>query len=152
MSELTKTAVSDHQTLAQAHGLELKHRPAVPGPVALVDADRMIQVLNNLIENAIYYTPAGGQVVISTGKERAEGRTWATATVADTGMGIPAEELPHVFDRFFRGAEPRSMQVSGTGLGLAIVQEIVALHGGRVTVESQKGMGTTFTVWLPAVG
>jgi len=152
LNELTKTAVSDHQTLAQAHGLELKHRPAVPGPVALVDADRMIQVLNNLIENAIYYTPAGGQVVISTGKERAEGRTWATATVADTGMGIPAEELPHVFDRFFRGAEPRSMQVSGTGLGLAIVQEIVALHGGRVTVESQKGMGTTFTVWLPAVG
>jgi signal transduction histidine kinase len=151
LNELTKIAVSDHQKLAQEQGLKLKHRPAVLEPVALVDADRMTQVLSNLIDNAIHYTPEGGQIVVSTGKEKAEGRTWATATVTDTGMGIPAEELPHVFDRFFRGAEPRSMQVSGTGLGLAIVHEIVALHGGRVTVESQEGVGTAFTVWLPAV-
>ena len=73
-------------------------------------------------------------------------------TVSDTGMGIPEDELPHVFERFFRGEKPRAMQLSGTGLGLAIVKEIVELHGGRVTVESQVDVGTIFTVWLPLAG
>jgi signal transduction histidine kinase len=67
-------------------------------------------------------------------------------------MGIPHEELPHIFDRFFRGEKPRTMQISGTGLGLAIVKEIVELHGGRVTVESEVGKGSSFTVWLPLAG
>jgi signal transduction histidine kinase len=70
-------------------------------------------------------------------------------TVSDTGMGIPEEELPYIFDRFFRGEEPRTMQISGTGLGLAILKEIVELHGGRVTVESEVDRGSSFTVWLP---
>ena len=117
--------------------------------MALVDRGRMRQVLNNLVENAIHYTPEGGEVVVSTGKQEMEGRTWATVMVADTGIGIPEEELLRVFDRFFRGSKPRHMQVSGTGLGLAIVKEIVELHGGRATVDSQVGVGTTFTVWLP---
>jgi len=108
-----------------------------------------MQVLNNLVVNAIQYTSEGGKVVVSTGKEEAEGRTWATVTVTDTGMGIPEEELPHIFERFFRGSRPQSMQIAGTGLGLPIVKEIVELHGGRVTVESLVGEGTTFTVWLP---
>ena len=64
-------------------------------------------------------------------------------------MGISQEELPYIFERFFRGEGPRQMQVSGTGLGLAIAKEIVELHGGQVTVESQKDEGSTFTVWLP---
>ncbi len=173
LNELAEMAVVNHQVLAQERGLTLEHRPSPPeaggagggGPVALVDPERMMQVLNNLVRNAIQYTPEGGRVVIATGKEEAEGRVWATATVADTGMGIPEEELPHVFERFFRGEEPRLMQISGTGLGLAIVKEIVELHGGWVTVESpstmlvlseaeglragEEGVGTTFTVWLP---
>ena len=176
LNELTEAVIADYRMLAQERGLALEHHPflAPPacgggvggaGPVALVDPNRMMQVLSNLVENAIYYTPEGGRVVISTGKEEAEGRVWATATVADTGIDIPEEELPHIFDRFFRGEEPRSMQISGTGLGLAIVQEIVELHGGRVTVESplteftpseaeglrigEEGVGSTFTVWLP---
>jgi len=137
-------------------------------PVSLVDLEWMVQVLDNLVENAIYYTPEGGTVMASTGTKEAEGRTWATVTVADTGMGIPEDELPHIFDRFFRGVEPRSMQISGTGLGLAIVKEIVELHGGWVTAESpstgsgqapsttlktgEEGVGSTFTVWLPLAG
>ena len=149
LNELTEATIVKHQVLAQDRGLTLEHQPTEPGPVALVDPERMIQVLNNLVENAIRYTPAGGRVVVSTGKKEAESQVWATAVVTDTGMGIPEEELPHIFDRFFRGVEPRSMQISGTGLGLAIVKEIVELHGGRVTVESQVGVGTTFTVWLP---
>ena len=149
LNELTAAIVVNHRALAQNEELALEHRPAEAGPVALVDPERMIQVLNNLVANAIQYTPQGGRVVVSTGKWEAEGRTWATTSVADTGIGIPAEELSHVFERFFRGEGPRQMQVPGTGLGLAIVREIVELHGGRVTVESQVGEGTTFTVWLP---
>jgi len=141
LTELTEVAVASHQVLAQERGLTLEHRPmdtsaAELGPVALVDPERMMQVLNNLVENAIHYTPEGGTVVVFSRREEAEGRAWATVTVADTGMGIPKEELPYVFERFFRGEEPQAMQLTGTGLGLAIVQEIVELHGGRVTVES----------------
>jgi len=160
LNELTKETLARHQTLAQERGLTLEHRPFLPsparggeardaGPVALVDPERMTQALDNLVLNAILYTPRGERVVVSTGREEAKGRAWATATVADTGMGIPEEELPHVFDRFFRGENPRAMQISGTGLGLAIAKEIVELHGGRVTVESEVNVGATFVVWLP---
>ena len=117
--------------------------------VGLADPKRMTQVLSNLVGNALRYTLVGGTVAVRTGGEEAEGRTWATVTVADTGMGIPEEELPYIFDRFFRGEKPRLMQVPGTGLGLAIVKEIVELHGGQVTVESKEGVGSTFIVWLP---
>ena len=149
LNELTEMAVANHQEMAQEQGLTLEHHPAEPGPVALVDAQRMMQVLNNLVENAIHYTPESGKVMVSTGKRETEGRTWATVTVADTGMGIPEKELPHIFERFFRGDEPRLAQISGTGLGLAIVKEIMELHGGRITVESKVKEGSTFTVWLP---
>jgi signal transduction histidine kinase len=88
--------------------------------------------------------------MVSTGKGEAQGRVWATITVTDTGMGIPEQELPHIFDRFYRGEGPRAMQIPGTGLGLAIVKDIVELHGGRVTVESRVGEGAAFTIWLPS--
>ena len=149
LNQLTEETVVSHQVLAQERGLTIEHRPVEPGPTVLVDPERMIQVLSNLAGNAIRYTSEGGKVVISTGKEEAGGRVWATATVADTGMGIPEQELPHIFERFFRGEGPRTMQISGTGLGLAIVKEIVELHGGQVKVESKASVGTTFTVWLP---
>jgi len=161
LNELTEVAFTSHQVLARDRGLTLEHHPMEPGPVALMDPQQMMQVLNNLVRNAIQYTPEDGRVVISTGKEETppsippnggeegRGRVWATATVADTGMGVPEEELPHIFERFFRGEQPRLTQIPGTGLGLAIVKEIVELHGGQVTVESQVGEGTTFTVWLP---
>jgi len=159
LNQLTEETVVNHQVLAQGQGLTLEHRPmepetlssrrAVEPLVTLVDPVQMMRVLNNLVGNAIRYTPEGGKVVVSTGQEEAGGRTWATVAVADTGMGIPEQELPHIFERFFRGEKPRLMQMSGTGLGLAITKEIVELHGGQVTVESQVDVGTTFTVWLP---
>ncbi|MFQ6101555.1 MAG: ATP-binding protein [Anaerolineae bacterium] len=149
LDELAEIAIVNHQTLARERGLTLEHQPAEPGPVALVDPEWMMQALNNLVENAIHYTPEGGKVVIFTDNEEAEGRAWATIAVEDTGMGIPEEELPHIFERFFRGEGVRLIQLPGTGLGLAIVKEIVELHGGRVTLESQVGEGTTFTIWLP---
>ena len=158
LDELAGGIVASHRVLAQENGLMLNccsaltHSPRQgqsAGSRALIDPDRMIQVLNNLVGNAIRYTPEGGAVTVCTSRQEAEGRIWATVAVSDTGIGIPRNELPHVFDRFFRGEEPRAMQLPGTGLGLSIVQEIVELHGGRVTVESEKGSGATFTVWLP---
>ena len=149
LNELARDAVSARQSLAQERGLRLEHRPTEPGPVALIDPEQIAQVLNNLLTNALRFTPEGGEVVVYTGEEEAEGRLWATMRVADTGMGIPEDELPHIFDRFFRGDKVRRMQISGTGLGLSVVQEIVQLHGGRVTVESTEREGSAFTVWLP---
>jgi signal transduction histidine kinase len=149
LGELVEAVVVNHQTRAQEAGLTLVHRSIESGPMSLVDTNRMMQVLDNLIGNAIRYSPEGGTVTVSTGRTEASGREWATITVTDTGIGIPESELPHVFDRFFRGEKPQTMQISGTGLGLAIVKEITELHGGRVTVNSQVDEGSTFTVWLP---
>ncbi|MEA3342405.1 MAG: GAF domain-containing protein [Chloroflexota bacterium] len=149
LNELTEAVAGSHREQAQERGLALEYRPAEPGPVALADSNRIMQALINLVGNGIRYTPEGGKVTVSTGKQETKGRAWATVTVADTGMGIPDEELPRIFERFFRGKEPRDMQLSGTGLGLSIAQEIVELHGGQVTVESEKDVGSVFTVWLP---
>jgi len=149
LDKLAKAVTVSHRVLAEEEGVTLEYHPTGSEPVALVDPDRMVQVLNNLVGNAIRYTPDGGKVVVSTAEQKAEGRTWATVTVADTGIGIPMDEMPHIFDRFFRGKEPREMQLPGTGLGLSIVQEIVELHGGWVTVESEKDTGSSFSVWLP---
>ncbi|MBN1956314.1 MAG: GAF domain-containing protein [Anaerolineae bacterium] len=147
--ELAETVVDSHRVLAQERGLTLELGIVTPGLVVLVDRGQMMQALNNLVINAIRYTPAGGRVVVATEKEEVNGRRWAQVKVTDTGIGIPEAELPYVFDRFFRGEEPRQMQVPGTGLGLAIVQEVLELHGGQVTVQSEVGQGSEFIVWLP---
>ena len=149
LDELVAPTVKRYRPLAEERGLRLEYRPGKPDRTVEVDPERMRQVLDNLLSNAIRYTPSGGLVVVSTGTAEAKGQTWATITVADTGIGIPKNELPHIFERFFRGEQPRRMQVPGTGLGLSIVKDFVEMHGGFVTVESQVGEGSTFTVWLP---
>ena len=107
----------------------------------------MDQVLVNLIGNAINYTPAGGEVVVSLGKEQNQARL----TVSDTGPGISPEDLPHVFERFYRGekSRTRSKDGKGFGLGLSIAYWIVRNHDGRIEVDSKVGSGTTFAIWLP---
>lgn len=149
LNAFTELIVSSHQILARSGGVTLSYQPAVSDPLALADPDQLTQALNNLVRNALHYTSTGGKVTVSTGTAESHGRLWATMTVADTGMGIPPEELPHIFERFFRGQQSQSLQLSGSGLGLPIVHEIVELHGGRVTVDSQVGVGSTFTIWLP---
>lgn len=111
------------------------------------DRDRLKQVLVNLIVNAINYTPSGGEVTISLGKVDHQSQL----IVHDTGPGIPAEDLPHVFERFYRGekSRTRSREGKGFGLGLSIAYWIVRNHGGRIEVDSKEGQGTTFCVWLP---
>jgi len=149
LSRLTQAVVERYQVMAQEKGVALEHHPAETGPMVEVDPERMREVIDNLVSNAVRYTPSGGRVVVSTEKKEAKDRVWAVVVVADTGIGIPEEELPFIFDRFYRGERPRQMQIPGTGLGLAIVKEMVEMHGGWVTVESKVGEGTTFTVWLP---
>jgi len=110
------------------------------------DRDRLKQVLINLIANAIKYTPQGGEVVLSLGKVADNVRL----IVRDTGLGIPAEDLPHIFERFYRAEKSRSRsKVGGFGLGLSIAYWIVNHHGGQIEVDSAEGKGTTFCIYLP---
>jgi two-component system phosphate regulon sensor histidine kinase PhoR len=109
------------------------------------DRDRLEQVLVNLLVNAINNTPAGGKITVMVGREGDE----VKVAVADTGRGIPPEELPRIFERFYRVDKARSRGAGGTGLGLAIVKHIVEAHGGRIRVVSELDQGSTFTVYLP---
>jgi len=113
-------------------------------PKAGFDSDKIIQVLTNLISNAIKFTPEKGRISVNVRRRNEE----LVLSVSDTGMGIPKEALPKIFERFYRVHRP-GKQTQGTGLGLAIVNKIVMMHGGRIDVESEVDKGTTFTVSLP---
>ncbi|HQE91509.1 MAG TPA: GAF domain-containing protein [Anaerolineae bacterium] len=151
LNMLTEITVMSHKILAESHGLTVTYRAADDKIIVSVDHDKFVQVVNNLVENAINYTLEGGNIAISTERRIKDKRPWGALTVTDTGIGIPQHELDHLFERFFRGSEPQNLHIQGSGLGLAIVKEIVELHGGSVTVESQVGAGSTFTVWLPLI-
>jgi signal transduction histidine kinase len=112
------------------------------------DRDRLKQVLINLVSNAIKYTPQGGEVFLSLGKVGDNARL----IVRDTGLGIPSEDLPHIFERFYRAEKSRSRsKVGGFGLGLSIAYWIVNHHGGQIEVDSAEGKGTTFCIYLPLI-
>ncbi|MGD0621592.1 MAG: ATP-binding protein [Thermacetogeniaceae bacterium] len=121
---------------------ELALGVTVPGHpvVALADRDRLEQVLLNLLENSLMYTPSGGRVEVGVQEEQG----MVVVSVRDTGIGIPPDDLPRIFERFYRVDRARSRKLGGTGLGLAIVKHIVEAHGGRVWVESELGQGSTF--------
>ena len=113
----------------------------------LGDRDRLYQLVLNLVSNAVKYTPEGGKVNVGLSKVNG----WARLVVTDTGIGIPPEELPHVFERFYRVDKARTRSQGGSGLGLAIAQRIANIHGGRIEVASDgiNGHGSTFSIWLP---
>ena len=118
-------------------------------PPVLADADRLQQVLINLVDNAMKYTPAGGRISIAVGPAGAEHPNMVQVAVEDTGTGIPAEDLPRLTERFFRVEKARSRALGGTGLGLAIVKHIVQAHDGTLAIDSILGRGTTVRVLLP---
>ncbi len=120
---------------------------STPSNVSLINADRnsMEGIFTNLISNAIKYTPAGGKVRVNLGEEGG----FVKATISDTGIGIKKENLPRIFDKFYRVKTAETRQIVGTGLGLSIVKSIVDAHLGSISVESEEGGGTTFTVFFP---
>ena len=123
-----------------------------PGlPPAMMDKDRVSQVLVNLLSNALRYTSAGGRVRVSVFPTRARsGGESLTVSVADTGQGISPEDLPYIFNHYYRGTQPAEKRADGSGIGLAVVKELVEAHKGKVWVESKEGEGSTFYFTLPA--
>jgi signal transduction histidine kinase len=142
LADLVRQTVELYEDLAEERGVRIETRIDDAEPVP-VDRSRMRQVLANLVDNAVKYTPEGGRIEVAVRRERAE----AVVTVSDTGIGIPSDELPRIWDRLYRGDKSRSAR--GLGLGLTLVKAIVEAHRGRVDVQSTPGAGTRFELRLP---
>lgn len=154
--------VADEMTpLGQAAGVHLQMDVPVHLPAVTANAEAMHIMVRNLLDNAMQYTPAGGLITVDATPEGSRPPTASNAPalgdqtsgvsirVTDTGAGISAEHLPHIFERFYRVDKARSRRQGGAGLGLALVRSIVEAHGGGISVKSTVGQGTTFTVRLP---
>jgi two-component system phosphate regulon sensor histidine kinase PhoR len=143
---VARRALDTFSALAAQRGISLHSELPATLPLALSE-DELSQALINLIDNAVKFTPAGGRVSLSARRTGDVG----IVSVEDSGAGIPPEDLPRVFERFFRGDRARTAQTGGTGLGLAIVKHTVERRGGAVRVESHLGRGSRFELRLPAV-
>ncbi len=146
LSEVALEVVDQFQIPAQEKKIALRARTA-PGSTIHADRTQIERLLANLLSNALKYTPAGGSVEVRVGP--AETPTFVSLEVEDTGMGIPAENLPHIFDRFYRVRNAQTNDVLGLGLGLSFVSWIVQAHEGRIEVASTVGEGTRFRILLP---
>lgn len=144
-SDLIEKAVHLLRPLAEKKGQSILVSQAEGVGPMTGDADKLTEVLINLIDNAIKYTPEGGRITVEARKREGV----VEITVGDTGIGIPSREIPRIFERFYRVDRARSREMGGTGLGLSIVKHIVEAHGGKVSVESQVGKGSRFVVTLP---
>jgi two-component system, OmpR family, sensor histidine kinase CiaH len=144
LADVVEATVASFRTVTSDHELELSY--ATPDELIVMgDRDQVRQVLVILLDNAVRYTPAGGRIHVQAREDGKE----AVLTVHDTGIGIPEEALPRVFERFYRADDARNRQSGGVGLGLAIARELVTRHSGRISVTSTEGAGSTFTVRLP---
>jgi signal transduction histidine kinase/CheY-like chemotaxis protein len=147
LNELLSNISEELQAQARAKGHKLLFEPCQDKALVKVDLSRIRQVLQNLVGNAIKYTPDKGQITIDT--EQKGGMIWVR--IRDTGLGIPEKDLPHVFNKFYRVQSDDRLEIQGNGLGLAIVKAIVEQHGGKVAVESTLGEGSCFSFSLPMV-
>ncbi len=144
---LTQASVAAAQATTERHALRLE--TATPTLVGTWDAARLRRVLDNLLGNAIKYSPRGGEIIVEVATEDApNGTPWAVVTVVDAGIGIPEADLPHVFERWTR-ARNVAGRIAGSGIGLSGVKQIVEQHGGTIVVASREGSGSIFTVRLP---
>ena len=145
LPELLRTAVETLRPLAEGKKQNLRVEPLEGLPTLRADSQKIHQVMINLLHNAISYTPEGGSITVEA-RPVSEG---AEVSVIDNGIGIPPDDLPRIFERFYRVDKGRSRELGGTGLGLSIVKHIVEAHGGQVRVESKPGKGSRFTFLLP---
>ncbi|GAB4345064.1 MAG: hybrid sensor histidine kinase/response regulator [Phototrophicales bacterium] len=130
---------------ARVRKLDLRYEPLEHDVIIMIDPERMEQVLQNLLSNAVKYTPDGGQIILRAEVEPER----VMMIVEDTGLGIPADDIPHLFEKFYRVRHESHKQIEGTGLGLSIVKSIVQQHGGEIWVESELGKGSRFCISLP---
>ena len=142
---LVADVVLEYAEPARMKQQQLEILPDADLPIINGDPMRLKQALSNLISNAVKYTPAGGQITVRL--SRVEQRV--LIEVQDTGYGIPAAAQAKLFQRFFRAKAPGTENITGTGLGLSLAKAVIDQHGGKITVESETGQGTTFQVWLP---
>ncbi|HLA43444.1 MAG TPA: HAMP domain-containing sensor histidine kinase, partial [Aggregatilineales bacterium] len=147
LARFLEDSLQGFDMLAGEKSIEVVFTPP-PDVTVNVDAARMGQVLNNLLSNAVKYTPEGGRVELRGMVDN----DYTLIQVMDTGYGIPAEDVPHLFERFYRVKRDEHMKSEGTGLGLAIVKAIVEQHGGEIWVESELGSGSTFNIQIPLTG
>lgn len=145
MNEFLNITVRQNKIHAEAKNQELTFEPYLHDVVIYGDRDRVGQVVNNIVTNAIKYSLEQAQIRIYIGEDA----QYYKISVRDTGMGISREDLPRIFERFYRVDKARSRAMGGTGLGLAIAKEIMEGHGGRLTAESEYGKGTVMTMWFP---
>ncbi len=138
---------ADHKAQAQEKRITLEFDLPPKLPVLQADRDKIALALHNLMGNALKYTLEGGHVVVTAAVEKGH----LSVSVSDTGIGIDSEEIEKVFDKFYRSKDPQATNVKGSGLGLAIAREVARLHSGDITVESELGKGSTFTLTLPTV-
>ncbi|HYP38728.1 MAG TPA: PAS domain-containing sensor histidine kinase [Chloroflexia bacterium] len=139
--------VEEYRERTNMHQIEIEY--GVGALPLWIDAGRIERALANLLSNAIKYSPWGGQIKVTLSLEGEESESWAVVSVRDEGLGIPAQEIPHIFE-WFRRAAKHSTRISGAGIGLASARQVVEQHGGSISVESEEGKGSTFTVRLPA--
>ncbi len=144
---LMERIAASHGRQAEQQGIALVFRVDDATPPLNVDINRMVQVLNNLVGNALRYTPAGGMITLAAEPSPAG----VILRVSDTGAGIPPESLSRIFDRFYRTDAARQQSQGESGLGLAIARAIVEAHGGSISVASELGSGSTFTITAPAI-
>ncbi len=145
VSQFVGSCVDTAQRPAAEKDLRLSVNLQEPLPDIAADRQRLAEVLQNLLDNAIQYTSPGGQIMLSA----SAGATEVKFTVSDTGIGIPQADQPRIFERFYRVDAARSREVGGTGLGLAIAKHLVEAHGGRIWVESEVGQGSQFYFTVP---
>ncbi|ULL14865.1 HAMP domain-containing protein [Paenibacillus sp. H1-7] len=151
LSARLEQVVDDVKMEAEENGLEMRFYSNTRPVTVMADARRITQVFINLLTNAIRYTPEGGMIsVVIEDKVLDRNAVYSCVSVIDTGIGIPDEELAHLFDRFYRVEKARSRHTGGTGLGLSIAHHFVRAHGGFIRVMSEPDEGTTFTVYLPS--
>ena len=146
LADLARQVAAEYQPATERHDIRIEVEAA--DTVGEWDRPRLERVLSNLVSNAIKFSPDGGRITLRVRGERRGDADWVVLDVQDEGVGIPSDDLPHVFERFFRGSNVTGT-IEGTGLGLAGACQIVEQHGGQLSVESREGEGSTFTVLLP---
>jgi PAS domain S-box-containing protein len=153
LNVLAREIAADQTDAASERGLiiDLQLDPATGTTPVVADGDGLRQAIRIVLDNALMYTPPPGTITLRTGVHARNDQTWYTLTIQDTGPGITREEMPHIFDRFYRGSAAGNYTVAGTGLGLSIARALMDKMNGQITADSTPGQGATFTLWLRPV-